>query len=215
MLMEMVDEWQQSLKERQTAVARTVGPELAKHVSDQANDEQRRYSGAPYVVEDSEDALLLVRADGSYGYLAPEFMLTEDCMRPDENEDCYTIDGPADDLLRFVPVDADYEFPLVDKPATVTIPTQLAEMSDALFEDCLAEVVAGSGPRIAQHLLQLQRMVEDQASEPGSMLEQMMQSPEFIASLASVFTQAMAASAGAMSEHFLNAAGIDDEDFED
>ena len=114
------------------------------------------YGKPPFVVMDEEDnALLLLDEKLRYHKLEPLFALEDACRSDDFDVEHTTPSGTESGLIHFVPVDPDCQFP-VDESHFKEIDTELLDQCDEAYDAFITTVQVISKQSIARYLYRAQ-----------------------------------------------------------
>ena len=132
------------------------------------------YGKPPFVVMDEEDnALLLLDEKLRYHKLEPLFALEDACRSDDFDVEHTTPSGTESGLIHFVPVDPDCQFP-IDESHFKEIDTELLDQCEVAYDAFIKTVQVISKRNIARYLYRVQddykqiaQTLEDELGEHG------------------------------------------------
>lgn len=110
-----------------------------------------------FIIVDDGDPLLLLDEEYKCYPLPPFFELEDECMSDDYNMVYSTpITGDGMSILRFIPANPDYEFPVFYADDAQEIDAELFNVCDEAYEKFINGVQLLSKEKIARHLFRIQ-----------------------------------------------------------
>jgi hypothetical protein len=167
----------------------------------------------PYIVDDGDDAMLLVDADGSYSRLPPYFRLAEGTVNVGFDA-LYSLPLlSTGQVIRFIPANGDYEFPVVQESSAEAQESDdgFFGMADQLFQVYLDGVVSLTKESVAKTLLGMKGPLAKLCAENDIPLADILGAPVLGGGIFSVFSKALTEA----SEKMLQAVSNDSEQADD
>ena len=145
----------------------------------------------PYIVDDGEDALLLIDADGNYSRLPPDFYLSEESV----NEDCdafYTVPSPSTGtMIRLIPANSNYDFSRNLAAASESEDAYYAPL-DELFELYMNAIVDLTREKAAHELMRKRTSLLKTCEENDIAFAKVLRVPGIARAMYAIFASSLA-----------------------
>lgn len=149
------------------------------------------YGNPPFIVDDGEDALLLIDESGKYSRLPPDFNLSEDAVK-EGHDTIYSVPVPGIGLIRFLPANGDYEFHEIQAPSCPPHESDgFFESADKLFATYIDEVMSLAKKSVARSLNRMKRPMLEVSADNGMSIEDVLREPGVINYLFPIFALAL------------------------
>ncbi|HPB91743.1 MAG TPA: hypothetical protein PK372_03040 [Rugosibacter sp.] len=211
MFKEIVERQQAEFLAKQAALIEARGESFKNMIDGIPKLPGVRFGEPPYIVDDGEDALLLIDADGNYSRFPPDFYLSEASVNEDYDA-IYSVPSLSTGLaIRLIPANNNYDFPEIQ----ATLPESdeaYYEPLDELFELYINAVVDLTCQKVARELMRVRRSLMETCEGSDTVFADVLKTPGVSRAMFSIFGKSLA---DASEETVQNISGGEDEVEED
>lgn len=144
----------------------------------------------PYIVDDGENALLLINADGNYSRLAPDFYLSEESVNEDYDA-IYTVPSLSTGaMLRLIPANSSHDFADGRAAVSDTDNSYYAPL-DELFEVYMSAVVDLARQNAARDLMRKRTLLLRACEEDGISFADVIKAPRIARAMHAIFANSL------------------------
>lgn len=192
MLNEMMTDLIGAFDARQNALIAAVGGSFKEVLSLMHKHQGPFYGNPPFIVDDGETPLLLVRSDGEWSRLPPTFSLSESAIEKDFDA-IYSVPVVSFGLIRFIPAATDFQFPNEYQGSLVVtaFSPQLLNGLEKYLDVMVDAIPKLAALGLAKNLIQLQAVMEVGAEEADVQLSEYMQMDQVQSAFISVLGEAL------------------------
>jgi len=192
MFKEIIEKLQLEFVDKQNAIINGIGADLKEIVNNMSKIEGLDYGDPPYAIVDEEDnALLIVDKDGNYYRLKPFFTLTDEAINYDANA-IYSVPFSDFNVIRFVSLKPGSEFTITQDPdVPININGEYIELVDERFDKYVENMIDLSKQIIAKELVRLHQDLSDLVEDADIKFDDIIKSPEVVRGLHGIFNMAI------------------------